>query len=204
MIGNINEVLNIGEKIAERTNQINFLKQIVANYYQLDSVEHLILKTRQRKYITARHNAMYLIGKLFKITSVDIGTIFNCDHSTVLHAVKKINGFLSWDEDLRKELSELEQIIKLKGFAFESKDKATSGFYFVDLNNFISIKGPGNRAILLSGFTMSEVAKMRFLDEGKADWFLGYREMMQHESTGLYILEKLKESENDKSKEIEG
>jgi len=204
MIGNINQVLSFGEKISERTNQINFLKQIVANYYQLDSVEDLVSKTRKRKYITPRQNARYLIGKLFKITSVDIGAIFNCDHATVLHAVKKVNNFLSWDYDLRKELKELETIIKLKGFAFESKDKATNGFYFVDLNNFISIKGPGNRAIILSGFTMAEASKMRFLDEGKADWFNGYREMVKHESTGLYILEKINENENDNSKESEG
>jgi len=203
MIGNINQVLDIAEKVTARTNQINFLKQIVANYYQL-SVVDFVSKSRQRKYITPRHNAMYLIGKLFKITSIDIGAHFNCDHATVLHAVKKVKGYLTWDEELGKELKELEAIIKLKGLAYESKEKVLNDFYFIDLNNFISIKGPGNRAIILSGFTMPEVSTMKFIDENKSEWFLGYREMKKHESTGLYILEKRKEDENNVTEESEG
>lgn len=183
MIGNIEQILSFGEKMSETNNQINFVKKIITNYYGLKDENDLMLKTRQRKYITPRHNAMYLLSKLLKVTSVDIGAVFNCDHSTVLHAIKKVEGFLMWDDDLRKELNELERIIKLKNLAIDTKGNIENEFYFIDLNNFISIKGNNNKSIILSGFTMEEVNNMKNINITGSNRF-------EHKSTGLYILEK--------------
>lgn len=198
MIGNIDKVIDLGEKVSQRNNELDFLKKVVANYYGLNSELDLLSKSRERFYLTPRHNAMYLMSTLYRVTSIEIGKIFNCDHATVLHAIGKVKDYLTWDEELRKEIKDLEQVIKLKSLANQSKFDISKEFYFVDLNNFISIKGPGKRAIILSGFSKEEVENMRFVDKNKTDWFIGHREMVEHKSTGLYILEKKNEQQKTK------
>ena len=53
--------------------------------------EKMMSKSRKKQYVNARQVATFLIRRLMPFLSAPhIGRIMNCDHSTVLHSVKKV------------------------------------------------------------------------------------------------------------------
>lgn len=69
--------------------------EITAGYYAI-SVEDVLGKSRAKNTALARQISMYLMRKLTSMSLVEIGA--NCgnkDHSTVIHAIKKIEGLAS-------------------------------------------------------------------------------------------------------------
>lgn len=81
--------------------------KVVANHYR---VKQSALKGEQRikSLVTARHVAMYLMDSELNLPLVEIGRWFSGrDHTTVIHAKKKINGELLKDEVLQRDLSAL-------------------------------------------------------------------------------------------------
>ncbi len=79
---------------------INNIQQIVSKYFQI-SVSDLISQKRSQSIVQPRQIAMTLTKKLTKCSFLEIGKAFGKkDHTTVLHAYKKIN-------QLRKEKTEI-------------------------------------------------------------------------------------------------
>lgn len=105
----INEILK-----AEKTDQVKRLKvtpqdilKVVANHYH---VKQTALKGGQRikSLVTPRHVAMYLMDSELNMPLVEIGRWFSGrDHTTVIHAKKKINGELLTNELLQRDVSAL-------------------------------------------------------------------------------------------------
>ena len=62
---------------------------------------------RQREVLLPRHVAMYLARLIAKLSYPQIGTAFGRDHSTVLHAVRKIEADLKADAKLKRTVREL-------------------------------------------------------------------------------------------------
>ena len=55
------------------------------------------MKNRVRAVNEARSIVMYLLHKYKGLTCVEVAKYLNKDHSTVLHACKKIDGFIEFD-----------------------------------------------------------------------------------------------------------
>lgn len=81
-------------------------------YYNV-SVEALTGTSRSRKLVDARQVAMYISRELTELSLPKIGAEFgNRDHTTVIHAVKKISDRIKSEQRIFDEISELTGLIK--------------------------------------------------------------------------------------------
>jgi hypothetical protein len=179
--------------ISDVSKTINFIKEVVAAYYGI-SKDIYNLHSRKAEDIKVKHFAIYICKKQIKISSVALGNAFKLDHSTVIYIEKKFNGYLEWDLGLRKELKEIENILKFKVADELNLEKE---YYYIPLNDFVSIKHKDGKAIILKGFTEKEIEAMKFVDNrsGK-EFFDEPNEIKKHTNQKFYILEK-KENEKD-------
>ena len=105
------KVLSKTEKDVEpkkSKSDLNKIAKKVSAYYNCNLNE---LKSRCRlKSITlARHVAMYLMKKYTDLSLVDIGFFFKRkDHSTVIHAIEKIENFRSLDSKFSNDIEKIE------------------------------------------------------------------------------------------------
>jgi len=80
------------------------IQSIVANFYNVSMLDLLSVR-RTPTLVHPRHIAMYLCKKLTGVSLPQIGKKFaGRDHTTILHAVRKIEGLLLWDERLADEV----------------------------------------------------------------------------------------------------
>ena len=87
----------------------------VAEYYDVD-MEALRGKKRDRAIVMPRQIAMYLMREETDVSLLRIGAeLGGRDHSTVLHACKKIDREVSRNEDLRRELDAVRESIYSDG-----------------------------------------------------------------------------------------
>jgi chromosomal replication initiator protein len=111
----VNKVLT--EFIPEDSRQptsIEKIQELVANYYGI-SKRDLVSKSRRARLAHARQVAMYLCRTYGNCILADIGAAFgNRDHSTVLHAMKKIEEGIKADGGkISSEVRELAGKIEL-------------------------------------------------------------------------------------------
>jgi chromosomal replication initiator protein len=90
---------------------IDEIQNKVSNYYNIN-VDDLISSRRLRSFARPRQVAMYLAKKLTSRSLPEIGRKFGGrDHTTVIHAVKKIDQLKSENEKFDEDVSVLTQII---------------------------------------------------------------------------------------------
>jgi chromosomal replication initiator protein len=90
-------------------NRIRLLMEAVVNMFNI-TIPMLRQRTRVRNICIPRQVTMFLIRRHFNWSYEEIGGIFDgMDHSTVIHAVKKIEGLLITDETLRSQVHYIEQ-----------------------------------------------------------------------------------------------
>jgi chromosomal replication initiator protein len=99
-------------KLEEHNEQMELtiekVARIVANYYKV-AIGDIKGKSRLKKVARARHVSMYLTHEFVKPTLEAIGAYYDHrDHSTVIHAIRSIEQIIKVDEDLVKELYEIE------------------------------------------------------------------------------------------------
>lgn len=96
------------ESVPLRTEDI---QNMVARHYKIKPME-LKSKNRSKPIVTARQVAMFLMKKYLKNKSfVDIGRAFNGrDHSTVIHAIKKIKSNRNYE--IKKDIESLSRNIE--------------------------------------------------------------------------------------------
>ena len=88
---------------------IETIQKTVADYYKI-KVADMHSKRRPRVIAYPRQIAMYLSKKLTQKSYPEIGELFGGkDHTTVLHACKKIESDRRINEELNHELHVLEQ-----------------------------------------------------------------------------------------------
>lgn len=96
--------------IADRPN-VRQIQRMVARQYSLD-VDELLKGGRTKAIVRPRQIAMYLAAKLTILSSIDIGNRFGGrDHTTVLHAKRKISAMMAEDEDFKAEVDSIEKKI---------------------------------------------------------------------------------------------
>ncbi len=87
-------------KPEERSVPIESIQKTVASYFNL-RVSDLKAKKKTKQIVLARQIAIYLSRKLSKLSLIEIGERFGGkDHSTVLHAVNKMDRQMQTDQKL--------------------------------------------------------------------------------------------------------
>lgn len=78
----------------------------VSKYFQVDE-NALIGKNKSKETVLPRQISMYLIRELIQLSYPDIGKYFNRDHSTVIHAVNKIEETIRTDSEFKNEIKDI-------------------------------------------------------------------------------------------------
>ena len=82
----------------EREDKQFWIIRRVCSYY---GIEEIILKspTRKKEVVIPRQVAMYCIKKYTHLGLKEVGTMFNRDHATVLHAINAIQNLMDTDKE---------------------------------------------------------------------------------------------------------
>ena len=90
---------------------VNTIKQSVAQYFKITMTE-LDSKSRARRFSEPRQIAMYLSRKYANKTYPEIASLFGGkDHSTVIHAIKKIEKHVAANTQLKRQLDDIQQLL---------------------------------------------------------------------------------------------
>ena len=85
--------------------------EVVADFYNV-TVEDLTRKSRKKEYVNPRQIAMYVIRKELETSLPMIGELFGGrDHTTVIHAVDKVQNLSKEKDVLKYELGLLKDKI---------------------------------------------------------------------------------------------
>jgi len=106
------EVLKNLQLDKNRFLSIDKVQMVVSSHFNLKPAD--LKSARKSKNLTyPRQIAMYLCRKVLKCSFPDIGSKFGGkDHSTVIHAVRKIEGLLGKDDQLRSDVQCLEKSLQ--------------------------------------------------------------------------------------------
>lgn len=179
-------------------NSINFIKDTICLYYNVDRKVY-DGKSRKAKDIKIKHLCIYLCMKYLDVTTVKLGSYFNLDHSSVIYIVKKFNGYLDWDEDLKLEVNTIKNILDFKVSNELDVDEKN---YYIPLNEFYSIKLQENKAIILKGFNENEIKSLKLINKDNGKDYFSIFEPRKHINQKFYILEKKDEENNNTSQRI--
>jgi len=88
---------------------VEFIQNIVASHFNLN-IHELLSPRRPRSLARPRQIAMYLAKQYTTNSLPDIGRKFaNRDHTTVIHAVKKIDELIKKDNEIRQNVIEIKK-----------------------------------------------------------------------------------------------
>lgn len=108
----VEEVLGELPVRSERRVTVDDIQKTVAAYFSL-SVDDLVSKRRSQSVVRPRHIAMYLAKSLTTRSLPDIGRRFGGrDHSTVIHAVRKITDQLPADAALADDVEAVKRRLR--------------------------------------------------------------------------------------------
>ncbi len=80
------------------------IAEVVAEFYNI-RMEDLIKQSRKKEFVKPRQIAMYLIRKELDNSFPSIGDFFGGrDHTTVMHAVDKVNNLISEKQNFKQEV----------------------------------------------------------------------------------------------------
>ena len=86
----------------------------VAAHFQIKMSE-LMGNIRQKKFVQARHIAMYLAKEMLNLQIIDISESFGKkDHTTALHAISKIKELIEKDNELKRNINAIRKKIDEK------------------------------------------------------------------------------------------
>lgn len=161
---------------------ISYIIKVVGNYYGLDQ-SYSVVKSRNRELVVARQVAMYFSHKYTDATLAFISDHFNGkNHATILHAIKQVTNLCETDKEYKKQIKELKNIIEINAKSVEANIDLNESFYYINFNDFHSIKFNNHKGILLSGFSDEEIDQLLHI-------LKNVKETRKHENTGMYILE---------------
>ena len=95
----------------KKTIDVETIQKIVANHFNLN-LQEMLSARRSRSLARPRHIAMYLSKHQTTNSLPDIGRKFsNRDHTTVIHAVKKIETLIIKDNEIKQNVDEIKKKI---------------------------------------------------------------------------------------------
>jgi len=88
---------------------VEYIQNLVATYFNLN-LQEMLSPRRSRALARPRQIAMYLAKQHTTNSLPDIGRKFsNRDHTTVIHAVKKIDELIKKDNEIRQSVTEIKK-----------------------------------------------------------------------------------------------
>ena len=83
------------------------ISRLVFNYFNVP-LEKIKVNNRKAQVIRAKQfTAYFLKREMYKITLEEIGKVFNRNHSTMTHSIRKINNLIEVDSEYRTYHEEL-------------------------------------------------------------------------------------------------
>tara|TARA_B100000963_G_C22497448_1_gene612146 strand:+ start:51 stop:962 length:912 start_codon:yes stop_codon:yes gene_type:complete len=90
---------------------VDKIQNVVSGYYNI-TLNEMLSQRRSRPLARPRQIAMYLAKKLTTRSLPEIGRRFaNRDHTTVIHAVKTITRLSEKDEEMKKDISQIKNML---------------------------------------------------------------------------------------------
>jgi chromosomal replication initiator protein len=86
----------------------------VASEYFAISLNDIVGGSRSRAFVNARQIAMYLCRELTDLSLPKIGELFGRDHTTVMHADRKIRGLMTERMSVYNQVTEMTSRIKIR------------------------------------------------------------------------------------------
>ncbi|TGK11746.1 chromosomal replication initiator protein DnaA [Leptospira fletcheri] len=80
--------------------------EYVSSLYNLDPRE-IMGKSRKKELIIPRHLCMFILHKCYRMNKSQIGRIFGGEHTTVIHAVRKIESLMKEDKNFSSKVEEI-------------------------------------------------------------------------------------------------
>ena len=78
--------------------------EVVSDFYNV-TPEDLVKQSRKKEYVNPRQVAMYIIRKELETSLPSIGDLFGGrDHTTVIHAIDKIDRLIKEKSGVRQEI----------------------------------------------------------------------------------------------------
>ena len=114
-----NKILNISDCkniLRDVFNQIRVItvdkiQNVVSNYFNI-SLSDMLSQRRSRPLARPRQIAMYLAKKMTSRSLPEIGRRFaNRDHTTVIHAVKTISRLSDQDDEMKKNINQIQSLL---------------------------------------------------------------------------------------------
>ncbi|MBR6524280.1 MAG: chromosomal replication initiator protein DnaA [Clostridia bacterium] len=96
---------------AQKIYTVDEIKSYVSDYFGI-TVEDLMSKKKTKEISYARQLAMYICRNLLDLSTPKVGSSFNRDHTTVLHAVDKIGKSIKIDKAVESDYSDIVSNIK--------------------------------------------------------------------------------------------
>ena len=167
-------------EISNQELKMDEIKIVICNYYDFD---YLMLDSNSRKPPIPYLKKMicYFSVVFFKMPQKVIGKYLGMKHSNVSIHVKSFKNYLDVNQRLKKEINELETILKEKGI-IQSEVTNPKYYSFVDLNNTIYANN-NEKQILFVGMEIEEVKNILLDPEWK---------FQVHENTGKMFYSKIK------------
>lgn len=108
----VNKILPNFVEVNNEPVTIEEIKEKVCTYFNITE-EELCSKNRKRPIVYIRQMATYLANKITGSSTIKIGRMIGGkNHATVIHSIKQIQNLLDTDEKTRKDLDELEGLIR--------------------------------------------------------------------------------------------
>lgn len=109
-IGEIKEILKKNAK-PQKTATFSDIIKAIAQFYEINE-KNLFEKTRRKEVVKPRQVAMFLLREDLNTSYPFIGQKFGQrDHTTVIHAYKKISSLIKKDEKLSNEINNIRGIL---------------------------------------------------------------------------------------------
>lgn len=117
----VNEISKLRTEIIHLKKEINRLKGyedatdldlIIQATSEVTGIDPRAIKgnTRHASIVVARHLALYIMRNNYGKSSIELGKYFVRDHSTVFHAINKVELYKSMPQFYKKEIEMLEAI----------------------------------------------------------------------------------------------
>jgi hypothetical protein len=138
---------------------VEYIKKIVLIYLNAPE-DYFTRKTRKHEVLKVKQYACYFSKRHTSLSNQVIADAFRLkNHSSIISLMKKIEGYALWDKQTKRELQEIETIIKLRGLSKNERvdfDK----HYYINMNNFKSVKDTPERAIVFIGYDDEEIIEL--------------------------------------------
>jgi hypothetical protein len=138
---------------------VEYIKKIVLLY--LDSPEEFYTKkSRKPEVLKVKQYACYFSKKHTSLSNQNIADLFGLKtHSSIISLMKKIEGYATYDRLTKHELKEINEVIKLKGLS-KSNRIDFEKYYYINMNNFKSVREAPERAIIFIGYDDAEIINL--------------------------------------------